>query len=371
MARKREAAPAAIDLAARLQERGLERLYLLEGPEEFLRARAIRELVAFTKGEESVHEGEKVALASVLDEVRTLPFLTPARVVHVREADELLAKNAEGFERYLEELAGGQGRTGNVPVKNTLVLSAERLDGRLKVTKKVREAAVVVACETPEEGGLLRFIRDRAQTRGCQFARGADGALLERFAGGAGVQVDLGVLDAEVAKLCNTGNQTITVEHVLALASALSAEDSFAVANAIGRGDLKAALEALRALFRDGAIVGGERKREPKAIAPILLGSLGWDLARLFKARAMIADKRTAQDVIAECKAWRDRDGFLARARASTDESLRRQHEILREADALVKDSGDPFEVLTTVVSRLTLAQPQPTGGRTRAPAWR
>ena len=373
MARKREAAAPAIDVGARLKERGLERLYLLEGPEEFLRARALKELLAATKGEESPFDGGKAPLAEVLDEVRTLPFLTAARIVHVADADDFLAANAEGFDRYLDELASAKGAPGT-PAKNALVLSAERLDGRLKLTKRVREAAVVVTCDTPDEAGLLRFVRDRATARGCQFARGAEGALLERFAGGAGVQVDLGVLDAEVAKLCTTGQQTITVEGVLALASSLSAEDSFAVAGAIGRGDLKGALEALRSLFRDGAIVDGDRKREPKAIAPILLGLLGWDLARLFKARALLARGESPSNVIAECKAWRDRDGFLTRARAATDDSLRLQHELLRQADALVKDSGDPFEILTTLVSRLTLSQPAPTRsapGRERAQSWR
>jgi DNA polymerase III delta subunit len=350
MARKRESAPPPLDLAARIRERGLEPLYVLEGPETFLRRRALDALLAASKGEEIALDGAKASLAEVLDEVRTLPFLAAARIVHVPDAELFIAREAEGLERFV-----ASQKASASPAKNALVFSSDHLDGRFQITKRVREAAVTVACETPDEAGLLRFARERARERGCEFARGADGALLERFAGGAGVSVDLGILDAEVAKLCVTGSKEIGVEQVLALASSLTAEDTFAVVGAVGRGDLRVALEALRAVFRDGAIVDGARKREPKALAPILLGLLGWDLGRLFKARALLRDGATAQTVIAECKAWRDRDGFLSRARAATDESLRRQHELLREADALVKDNGDPFEVLTTVVSRLTL----------------
>src|SRR5207248_553659 len=116
-------------------------------------------------------------------------------------------------------------------------------------------AAVVVACETPDEAGLLRFVRERARGRGRELAKGADLALLERFSGGAGISADMGLLDGEVAKLCSAGQGPISIESVLALASSLTAEDTFAVVGAAGRGDVKGALEALRSVLRDGAIV--------------------------------------------------------------------------------------------------------------------
>jgi DNA polymerase III delta subunit len=360
MAKSRpEPASPTIALAERLKARGLEPLYLIEGKEAFLRSQALEDLRRFAGSHPAItrFEGAEATVASLLDELRTLPFLAPVRIVHVSDADALLLEHADALEKALDEIATLK--------KTALVLETEGLDGRLRLTKRVRDAAVRVPCDTPDEDGLHRFVEDRVRARGRTLARGAAGALLERFGGGAGVQVDLGILDGEVAKLCSgvPDGGTVTVDQVLALASSLSAEDTFAIVGAIGRGDVRGALEALRGVFRDGAIVDGVRKREGKAIAPMLLGLIAWDVGRIFKARALLDAGRTAQDVIAEAKAWRDRDAFLARVRGSTPETLRRLHALIREADAQLKENGDGFEILTTLVARLALAAPRSRSG--------
>ncbi len=357
MAKKKEEA----GLVERLREHGLAPLYLIEGKEAFLRARAVADLREFAQAGnasapvEARFEGGKAELASVLDETRTLPFLASMRIVHVSEADELILRDVEAFEKALDELAARKA-----PTKCALVLETEGLDGRLRISKRVREVAHVIACDAPDEAGLLRFVRERARSRGRSFAPGADSALLDRFGGGAGVQVDLGILDGEVAKLCSGSDGAITLEQVTALASSLSAEDTFAVVGAVGRGDVRGALESLRAVFRDGAVVDGERKRDPRGLAPMLLGLLAWDLGRVFKGRSLLDQGRTAQDVISEVKAWRDKDAFIARVRGSSAESLRRAHALLREADAQLKDSGDAVEIMTALVARLALMGPRP-----------
>ncbi len=348
-------------LPDRLKARGLEPLYLVEGPEAFLRSQAIAALRGHVSGAdgkpaETRFEGDKATLAPILDELRTLPFFSPLRLVHVEDADLFLAKCVsecpDELDHALEEV--------KTLAKSALVLETEGLDGRLKVTKRVRDLAVRVTCDTPDENGLLRFVRERAVSRGRKFARGADQALLERFGGGAGVQVDLGILDGEVAKLCSMqGDGDVTVAQVHAVASSLTAEDTFAVVGAVGRGDVRGALEALRAVFRDGAVVDGERKREPKALAPMITGLLAWDLSRLFKARALHEAGRSAQDILAEAKAWRERDTFIARVRSADQTVLRSMHALLRQADEQLKDNGDPFEILTTLLARLALAAPR------------
>src|SRR5579871_4092107 len=209
MAKKRETAPGLVDLAPRLKEHGLEHLYLLEGPESYLRDRALDALRTFAGAggvpqDLADYEGQKASLAQVLDDARTIPFLGGLRLVHVRDAEELLAKNQEGFEAYLTELESRKS-----PARCALILSSPKLDGRLRVTKPVRERAVLVACETPDRMGLLRFVRDLAKARGRSFEPGADAALLERFSGGAGIAADMGVLEREVSKLVSAGEGPI------------------------------------------------------------------------------------------------------------------------------------------------------------------
>ena len=360
MARKREPV-ASFDLEARLKEHGLEPIYLIEGRETFLRRQALSALrrhagIEVTAGgsiAESVHEGGRAQVADVLDDLRTLPFFSKTRLVVVEEAQDFLGKHAEVLGTFLEEVGSATGR----PFANTLVLISARLDGRFAITKRFREAAVLVPCDSPDEAGLLRFLDERARFHGRPFARGAAGVLLDRFSGGAGACVELGVLDSEVAKLCASGQGPITVEQVVALATELGAEDSFAIVNACGRGDARAALEALRSVLRDGAIVDGERRRDPRGLAPMIVGLFSWDLSRIFKGCALLREGRSAQDVITELKAWRDRDVLLARMRRSmaSEAGLRRLHELLREADARLKDSGDPVEILTMLVASAAL----------------
>src|SRR5512142_2122230 len=47
-------------------------------------------------------EGDTAAVAEVLDELRTIPFLTQQRVVIVREADSFVSRHRELLEKYFE-----------------------------------------------------------------------------------------------------------------------------------------------------------------------------------------------------------------------------------------------------------------------------
>ncbi len=143
MAKKGE--PESICLSDRLKEKGLEPLYLVEGKEAFLRKRAVEELRTFAgpNPAETRFEGSKAQLSQVLDELRTLPFLASVRMVFIDEAEEFLAKNGEGLEKALQEVTRFK--------KTALVLETDGLDARFKLSKLVRELAVRITCDTPDE----------------------------------------------------------------------------------------------------------------------------------------------------------------------------------------------------------------------------
>src|SRR5438132_14136540 len=84
-------------------------VYVVHGPEAFLKRQALTEildrLLAGSDRSLALNEYDgsgSVELASVLDDLRTLPFLSERRVVLVRDADAFLTRYRQELEEYLE-----------------------------------------------------------------------------------------------------------------------------------------------------------------------------------------------------------------------------------------------------------------------------
>jgi DNA polymerase-3 subunit delta len=334
----------ALELRARLEKGPPATLYVVAGEEDFLRADALAALAALPGADVSELDATTTPLAAILDEARTLPFLGERRVVIARGAGDLVAEHGDAIAATALDGA-------------TLVLEAARLDKRRKGAKALLERAVVVACDPPDDVGLRVFIRARAKAHGGELARGAEAALLERL---GGHDVSLAALDAEVRKLVTAAPGPVTAERVAALASVGSSEQSFALVDAIARGDVSLALGKLQTILRDGLVTGAERVRDPSAIAFILLGILRWDLGRLLRGRALLEQGRRPGDITQALKVWKDKDRFLARLRAATREDLGARHEWLREADGAMKSGASALATLTTLLVRLTRRERAP-----------
>jgi len=358
MARKRSsgksrAGPApgipALDLGERLSEGLAAPCLLVVGEEDFLRTEALAAIRATAEGSAQITEfdGDRATLAAVLDELRTLSVFGGQRIAIVRKAG-----GKPGFAtEHGEALASWA--TGNPSA--TLVLEAPKLNKSTKGVKALYKAGTFVDCAAPNERGLLSFLRARAKHWGRPFARGADMALLERL---GGQQVPLAQIDGEVRKLAGAGEGPISIDQVQALATTGSSEASFDLVDCVGRGDIPRALGKLQSMFRDGLVArGGERTRDPSAIAFMLLGLLRWDLGRLLRGRAML-DQRSSPRVITQTlKVFRQKEAFMRRVRRADRGTLGRKHALLRAADANLKSSGDPRGTLTDVVVRLAAAE--------------
>lgn len=331
--------------------------YLLLGDEAFLREEALAGLRRVLLGDEigpsyQVFDGTKAELATVLDEVRTLPFFGAGhRLVIVDRAGPngnakgFLAEHGEALAKFLE----------SPPDTSTLVFVAPKLDKRYKSIKAVTAKLTEVDCGSFGDDSLLRFLRQRAKHWGRPFARGADIALLERL---GGQDIPLTQIDAEVRKLAAAGTGEIGVPDVEALASQGSHADSFALINKIARGDTEGALLLLREMLRDGMVSsGGQRVRDAQGVAMILLPTIRWDLSRLLKARAAL-DRGTPQyQITKELRVFRDKGLFMERARGADREALGERHAILRRADAALRERADPQSILNETILQLCLSE--------------
>src|SRR5215218_6526591 len=82
-------------------------VYALVGDEDFLKRQAREKIVATAIGDEDsdfavgVYQGDKLDFSTARNELETLPFLAPCRVLIVEGADAFVTDNRQALEAYV------------------------------------------------------------------------------------------------------------------------------------------------------------------------------------------------------------------------------------------------------------------------------
>ncbi|MCP4593941.1 MAG: DNA polymerase III subunit delta [bacterium] len=246
-------------------------VYVVYGPETFLKQQAVRRLVHQALGAEAEalgptrYDGATAELADVLDEVRTLSLLGDLRVAIVEDADSFVTRNRAALERYCAD-PSDSGR---------LILVCKTFNARTRLCKAVAGMQGLIKCEAPRGAALNAWISERARTAyGKPMDRSAVARLREH------VGETLGVLDAELSKLTTYvgARSSITAEDVDALVGNVREQNVFAITAAMADGDVRTALHHWeRVLATDRAAPG-------RAV-----GGLAWGIRRLLDAHQAVA----------------------------------------------------------------------------------
>lgn len=267
-------------------------LYLLLGEDEVEKsalAHAFEDLVdeglrAFNV--ERVHTsdlttGDRIAaaVASLVTAVRTLPMMSPRRVVIVLQAEALLVprRESEAATRAMEEL----DTLFKAPERQTtLVLVSGGLDRRSRTYKTLAREATIVTCGVVENlDDAVAWIRNRVQAAGAQIDPAGARLLAER----CGTEVKRLRNDVDRLLLYALGQTSISADDVREVVGPASLQDDWAMTNAIEAGDAKAALRQLALLLESGAA--------PEKI----LGQLGWLVRTRFPLQIPYAVKPSVQ----------------------------------------------------------------------------
>jgi DNA polymerase-3 subunit delta len=252
-------------------------VYVLYGPDEFLRDEHRRRIVASLIGQAdpqtcvTVFDGE-VELAEVLDELRTLPFLAERRVVIVRDADAFVSAHRKSLEKYLE-----------TPVKTAslllLVLSWKKTERLAKAVAKIGQA---IHCTAGQGASIPEWLRHAAARRKKKLEPDAAQLLLQW------VGEDLALLDSEIEKLSLYVGQRdwIKADDVSRLLMFSPTAGDFALSNAITAGDAPGALNALAAMVT-------RRGDEFKTA-----GQIQWHLRRAIQAARAIHAGASPNDAL-------------------------------------------------------------------------
>ena len=309
----------------RLKEEGPERLYLLWGPEDYLREYYLGELkkVCIPEGEDSFSfrrlNGPELDVDALREAVDAMPFMTERSFVEIRDVDWNRLKESDALLKVL----------GDLPDYCTVALvqgAAFEPDGRLKTIKALRALARELKFTSQSQEALIRWISKR-------FAAAGKGVELEAAQRLIFVSGDLmNRLIPEIEKVAAYAKgEKVTAADVDAVASHIPEAVIFELTDCISRKEFNVALSILAELLSD-------KNSEPIA----MLGMLGVQMRSLYAARLAI-EKNLGTSFLLDSGA--EKYDFRARktiqaARGFTREQLRRAVEICAETDYRMKSSG-------------------------------
>ena len=284
--------PSSTPAAVRKQiaQRKPDPVYLIVGDDDAEMSRLandISELVEETLrvfNSERLYAGEKgITPAAIVEAARLLPMMADRRVVTVLRAERILKPRRKGRVPLEAEPADDLGEpAGETDVldayikdpvpQSTLVLVANDVDRTRKIYKTIQKHATVVECWGLKAGREARvdlrevartaeqLIRQTVAESGQQIEPAAAKLIAER----AGTEISRLRADVDRLLLYTLGNSKITLDDARQVVSAETAQDDWAVTNAIQRRDASEALRQL-ALALDA---GG--------VPYVILGQLAW-----------------------------------------------------------------------------------------------
>lgn len=241
-------------------------VYLIGGEEALLRSRAITRIRRLTLAEspegfnEDSFEGRGLRASAVLDAARTLPMMAERRFVLVRDA-ELLDSNEQGIlARYLESPSPSA----------TLVLLAEKLDGRSRLVKAAKSASCLFEAKPLKGAGLLKFLETEAKSKKTPLAPRAGAALIDALGEDLGALIDAierlslyvgegGSIDLEAIEVCVTRARVETIWKLVDSLSMRDAAGAIAAADSLLR-DRTNALALLAMIARQLRMIAKMRQ---------------------------------------------------------------------------------------------------------------
>jgi DNA polymerase-3 subunit delta len=319
------------DLREHIKRRDFAPVYVLFGPETYLRDLAIKTLTDksfepsdfrdFNEAAFSLDSSED-GLQKAIAAANQMPMMSNRRVVRVTEVrisqtgarDTITEADESALSAYLE----------NPAPETVLILVADELNGVRKMGKILREKAAAVEFTRLDDRELADWARKRALDAGATI----DEINLRLLLSKVGFEVRR--LANEISKLAvaSLPSGLVTAELIESLVPDTHEMSNFELTDHLvaGRGDK--ALKSLRKILDDGA--------EPLA----LLGLISYNFRRLLIAKEMMERAAPRQEIASVVKLYgRGQDEFFAAARRANRLGLRDAVERIAKTDLAIKTS--------------------------------
>jgi len=237
---------------------------------------------------------KNISISEVLDELRTVPFLTDKRVVLIRWADKFISNNRELLEKYFDS----PSPTG------ILILTVSSWPTQTKLAKKLGSSGKLITVKQPKGKQLQRCLIDYArQGHDKKLTQNAAEILVE-FAGD-----ELPKLYSEVDKLAifADAEKIIDVSHIEALIGHNRIYGAFAVIDACLANDSAGAISRLRNMFA-----------EDRSADYTVVGAFAFHFRRMFNAKVLLEKGLNPYEIAGRLRIWGNKDGFFAQLRRMT-----------------------------------------------------
>ncbi len=213
-------------------------------------------------------DAERANIAQVLDELRTLPFLGPRRVVEIHHGDSFVRENRQALEQYL---------TSPSDTAVLVLLLDKPLPGNLRVTKVIHKIGSCSSLEPARPQDIPPMLTSLAKDTYGKDLQPAAAHALQELTG-----TSINALAEELEKLClYIGDRSaITVEDVQALVGENRELSAFEITDALIKQDTSRAMALMERLFQ-----------QDRSAQYTIIGLLAWYVRRLRKARVMLDNK--------------------------------------------------------------------------------
>jgi len=249
----------------------------------------------------------EVSATQVLDELRTLPFLTERRVVLVKGADKFVSENRELLERYFD----------NPCPTGVLILAVSSWPARTKLAKRLSSVGKLLSVAQPKRWQLPhRLVQYASDAHEKNLTKAAAELLIELTGD------ELVRLYGEVDKLALFAHneKSITEQHIESLIGHNRMFGVFAVIDAVIADNIAQAIYRLRTMFA-----------EDKTAEYTVVGAFAFHFRRMFGAKVLLENGVGSAEIASRLRIWGDKDSFFAQLRKM---SLKRIGSILQQLAA-------------------------------------
>ncbi len=278
-----------VDFLAELKKGNISPVYLLYGPESYLRDQAIERLKKYVLppgGEQlnyDVLDGSTMSGQEIVTIAVSTSFLAGRRLVLVRSPKLFEAKaekNEQDIKHLLDYLA--------YPYAGTCLVfeTAQNVDKRKKIYKETARAGRAIEFTLLKPADLTKWLAKRAREEACDIGREAVGELLARCGR------DMYTLYHEMEKLVSyTGpGKTISLETVRQMVAARLEDSIFEVVDAIGGKNYVRALSGIRNLLL--------HKQQPQQI----IGMVARQFRLILQVQGLAQEGKSREQIIATLK---------------------------------------------------------------------
>lgn len=243
----------------------------------------------------STYQGDQAQLADVLDDLKTLPFLSPRRLVVVKDADVFITEYRQKLEEYLKSPS----------LSGVLLLETESFPKSTRLAKAAAKIGQVIACDPPTRRELPAFLTNYALKRHNLKLSHESAMTIIELAGD-----DTGILAGEIDKIAaylngpDSKQDKIMPGDVQKLVGYNRQFNSFNVIDAMTAGN------AALALARLDQMLAQDRNAQYTAV-----GAFAWHFRRLYNARIMLEKGIDHRSIIKQLRIWSQPDMFIRQVR--------------------------------------------------------